>query len=59
MIFQESIYEDSLIKEYNENPVLICNLIPTLTTSNCKINNVIIPKYKFPIQFMKMPNGQY
>ena len=55
--FPGSIYEDSLIKEYNENPVLICNLIPTLTTSNCMINNIPIPKYKFPVQIMKMPNG--
>ena len=55
--FPGSIYEESINEQLNDNPVLKCNLIPILTSEECKINNIPIPKYKFPVSLMKMPNG--
>ena len=40
--FPGSIYEESINEQLNDNPVLKCNLIPILTSEECKINNIPI-----------------
>ncbi len=54
---QVTIYEDSLNKLYFNNPILLCNLIPTLSSTACVINGVSVVKNKFPVHIIKLIDG--
>jgi hypothetical protein len=52
-----TIYEKSLNKLYFNNPILLCNLLPTLSSTACVIDGVSIVKNKFPVHMIKLIDG--
>lgn len=57
--FPETIYEKAIKLNFKEYPVLICNLIPTMKSSQCSIEGNKIVKYKFPVHITKMIDGNH
>lgn len=57
--FPETIYEKAIRLNFKEYPALICNLIPTMKSSECKIGDNKIVKYKFPVHITKMIDGNH
>lgn len=55
--YPSTIYEQSANKLFAQYPVMLCNLLPTKKSTECKINGVPIVKYKFPVHIMKLPDG--
>lgn len=51
-----TIYEESLNKLFFNNPILICNLLPT-ASSACVINGESMVKNKFPVHIIKLIDG--
>ena len=52
-----TIYEKSLNKLYFNNPILLCNLLPTLSSTACVMDGVSIVKNKFPVHMIKLIDG--
>lgn len=57
--FPETIYEKAIKLNFKEYPALICNLIPTMKSSQCRIGDNKIVKYKFPVHITKMIDGNH
>lgn len=57
--FPETIWEKSLKRVFETYPVMQCNALPTMKTSQCMINNEPIVKYKFPVHLLKISNGNH
>lgn len=57
--FPETIYEKAIKLNFKDNPALICNMIPTMKSSNCQISGNKIVKYKFPVHITKMIDGHH
>lgn len=57
MSTDNTIYEKSLNKLYFNNPILLCNLLPNLSTTACVINGVSVVKNKFPVHIIKLIDG--
>lgn len=55
--YPTTIYEESAEAVFNVFPIMTCNLLPTKKSSVCRINNVPIVKYKFPVHITKLPDG--
>ena len=57
--FPETIYEKAIKLNFKDYPALICNLIPTMKSSECRIGGNKIVKYKFPVHITKMIDGNH
>lgn len=55
----DSIYESAIQDTFNQYPALICNLLPTMKSSNCMRDGVLITKYKYPVHIHKLINGRH
>ena len=57
--FPNTIYEKAIKLVFKDNPVLICNMLPTLKSTECMINGNRIAKYKFPVHIIKLIDGHH
>ena len=57
--YPETIYEKAIKLNFKDYPALICNMIPTMKSSECRIAGNKIVKYKFPVHIIKMIDGNH
>jgi hypothetical protein len=57
IVITDTLYETALKTLFNDNPRLICSMIPTIGTNICKINGKPYVKYNFPIHMIKLIDG--
>jgi hypothetical protein len=55
--YPPTIFEESINNQFGEYKTMVCNILPTKTSNECKINGLPIVKYKFPVHIMKLPDG--
>jgi len=56
--FPATIFESSLKEAYPETPLVSCQVIPALGSQQCRVGEIPIIKYKFPVSLAKLPNGK-
>lgn len=56
--YPATIFESSLTKAYPESPLVTCQVIPALGSNQCRVGEISIVKYKFPVSLTKLPNGK-
>lgn len=56
--YQATIFESALTKAYPTSPLVQCQIIPALGSNQCKVGQIPIVKYKFPVSLAKLPNGK-
>jgi len=56
--YPATIFESSLTLAYPDSPLVICQVIPALGSNQCRVGEIPIVKYKFPVSLAKLPNGK-
>jgi len=56
--FPATIFESSLKEAYPETPLVACQVIPALGSQQCRVGEIPIVKYKFPVSLARLPNGK-
>jgi hypothetical protein len=56
--FPATIFESSLRQAYPDSPLVTCQVIPALGSQQCRVGEIPIVKYKFPVSLAKLPNGK-
>lgn len=56
--FPETIFEKSLKTLYPNTPLVICQVVPALGSQECRVGEIEIVKYKFPVSLARLPNGK-
>ena len=56
--FPPSVFEVALVYAYPESPLVACQVIPALGSNQCRVGEIPIIKYKFPVNLARLPNGK-
>ena len=56
--FPATIFESSLQQAYPDSPLVACQVIPALGSQQCRVGEIPIVKYKFPVSLAKLPDGK-
>ena len=56
--FLTSIFESALKITYPESPLVMCQVVPALGSQQCRVGQISIIKYKFPVSLARLPNGK-
>jgi hypothetical protein len=56
--FPPSIFEAALWNAYDKSPLVLCQIIPALGSKECRVGEIEIIKYKFPVSLARLPNGK-
>ena len=56
--FPPSIFEVALWYAYSKSKLILCQIIPALGSQECRVGEIEIVKYKFPVSLARLPNGK-
>lgn len=56
--FPETVFERSLRTTFAKYPAMICSFLPTMRSSQCRINGRQLIKYKYPVHTIKLVSGK-
>lgn len=56
--FPETVFERSLRSTFAKYPAMICSFLPTMRSSQCRVNGRQLVKYKYPVHTIKLVNGK-
>lgn len=57
--FPETVVERSLRSVFAKYPAMICSFLPTMRSTQCRINGRQLIKYKYPVHVTKLVNGKH
>ena len=56
--YPPTMFEAAIIMAYPDSPLVACQVIPALGSQQCRVGEIPIVKYKFPVSLAKLPNGK-
>lgn len=58
--YTDTVYETGIKKVFENNPKMICNILPTIADDKCVDNtNNLVKRQRFPVHIIKLVDGKY
>ena len=58
--YTDTVYETAIKKVFENNPKMICNILPTIADDKCvDNNNNLVKRQRFPVHIIKLVDGKY